>query len=96
MPLVQVGVEVWQHGPQRPIPSATEAPQIKDIAMATKVDQAYATLVLGYLQEKVYAKLAEKHGLLLSSTFLNVFLDDCFVVWTNNSNIDEFFRILIH
>ncbi len=54
--------------------------QIKGIAMGTKVAPTYATLVLGYLEEKLYEKMAISKDPGFSSfvqTHFLRFLDDC-------------------
>lgn len=71
--------------------------QIKGTAMGTKCAPTYATLVLGYLEEKLYTKLAE-----LDEQFSDYikakwkrFLDDCFILWTKSyDELDSFHRIL--
>lgn len=58
--------------------------QIKGTAMGTKVAPTYATLVLGYLEEKLYVKLQENEGTEFAQYIKNQwkrYLDDCFIFW---------------
>ena len=58
-------------------------------AMGTKFAPVYATLVMGYLEEKLYIKVAAKFGEQFKEYFIkywNRFLDDCFVPWTRSEN----------
>lgn len=54
-------------------------------AMGTKVAPTYATLVLGFLEEKIYKNLEDQFSVEFK-TFIQQswkrFLDDCFIIWT--------------
>ena len=69
--------------------------QKKGTAMGSKVAPTYATLVLGYLEEKLFKTMEDKHGSEISN-YLRInwkrFLDDCFIIWNNNLTTDEFFQ----
>ena len=61
--------------------------QTKGISMGTKVAPTLATLVLGFLEETLYERTAEKYGQDFSTTLRNDwkrFLDDCFIIWNND------------
>ena len=56
--------------------------QTKGTAMGTKVAPTYATLVLGYLEEKLYDLIKQQNGDQLADyvkTNWKRFLDDCFI-----------------
>ena len=62
--------------------------QTKGTAMGTKFAAVYATLVIGYLEEILYDKINVKYGIQFTNKFVkkwNRFLDDCFILWTNQS-----------
>ena len=55
--------------------------------MGTKVAPTYATLVMGYLEIKLYEKIAEKYGINTRTNFIGKwrrYLDDCFIIWDTN------------
>ncbi|MEW8544348.1 MAG: hypothetical protein AB2693_12510 [Candidatus Thiodiazotropha sp.] len=61
--------------------------QIKGTAMGTKVAPTYATLTLGYLEQKLYQKITETFGQEFGIEFQRSwyrFLDDCFILWTKS------------
>ena len=63
--------------------------QRKGTAMGTKFAPVYATLVMGYLEETLYRKVANDFGQQFGEYFMkfwNRFLDDCFVPWTRSLN----------
>ena len=63
--------------------------QRKGTAMGTKFAPVYATLVIGYLEETLYRKVANEFGQQFGEYFMkfwNRFLDDCFVPWTRSLN----------
>lgn len=67
-------------------------------AMGTKVAPTYATLVLGYLEEKLYSNIQDKFGHDYE-TFIRKswkrYLDDCFIIWDKSENqLTEFVNIL--
>ena len=71
--------------------------QCKGTAMGTKVAPTYATLVLGYLEEKLYNILENKYDATFADYVRNNFkrfLDDCFIVWESNIMIEEFYTCL--
>jgi hypothetical protein len=52
--------------------------------MGTKVAPTYATLVSGYLEEKLYSTVKEKFGQNIESFTRKSwkhYLDDCFIIW---------------
>lgn len=56
-------------------------------AMGTKVAPTYATLVLGYLEIKLYEKVGEKFGEEFKNNIIKSwkrYLDDCFIVWEDS------------
>lgn len=72
--------------------------QVKGTAMGTKVAPTYATLTLGYLEETLYQKLSqlwgEEDAELLKSKWKR-FLDDCFIVWSEDMDrLTIFYELL--
>ena len=58
--------------------------QIRGTAMGTKVAPTYATLTIGFLEEKLYERVSEKFGEENGKTFRDSwkrYLDDCFLLW---------------
>jgi hypothetical protein len=56
-------------------------------AMGTKFAPTYATLVLGYLEAKVYDTIKSKYGENVQKHFTEKwrrYLDDCFLIWKND------------
>ncbi|XP_062601156.1 uncharacterized protein LOC134262845 [Saccostrea cucullata] len=73
--------------------------QIKGTAMGTKVAPTYATLVMGYLEEKLYSKLPE----IFDETFVQYirqnwkrYLDDIFIFWNKTEDDLEKFHTVIN
>ena len=68
--------------------------QILGTAMGTKFAPNYATLVLGFLEHKMYNSLLENYGATLSLNICSNFkryLDDCFIIWDNRwADITDF------
>ena len=67
-------------------------------AMGTKVAPTYATLVLGFLEEKLYSVVKDKFGQNFE-TFIRTswkrYLDDCFIIWDKGEDqLKQFFDIL--
>ena len=63
--------------------------QTKGTAMGTKFAPVYATLVIGYLKEKIYKQIHEKYGSQYAEEFIHNwkrFLDDCFIPWTKSKS----------
>lgn len=63
--------------------------QKKGTAMRTKVAPTYATLIVGYLEQKLYHKIEEMYGEEFRSEFINRwkrFLDDCFIIWNRSKS----------
>ena len=72
--------------------------QIKGTAMGTKVAPTYATLVLGFLEEKLYNETDRVFGnqfaQYIRSTWKR-YLDDCFIFWTKSQeDLQNFHQIL--
>ena len=66
--------------------------------MGTKFSPIYATLVLAYLEEKLYTRLEQEFDLdfkhYIQENFKR-FLDDCFILFTRSKhNLEQFRRIL--
>lgn len=72
--------------------------QILGTAMGTKFAPNYATLVLGYLETKLYRIIQEKYDSNFSEFIQKTFkryLDDCFLIWNKSKGeIDDFHKIL--
>ena len=72
--------------------------QVLGTAMGTKFAPTYATLVLGYLETKLYDTLETNYGVHYSVYIKNNFkrfLDDCFICWDKTKgNIEDFHKIL--
>ena len=63
--------------------------QIKGTAMGTKFAPIYATLVLAYLEEKLYTKLEQEFDLDFKQyvqEHFKRFLDDCFILFTRSKH----------
>ena len=63
--------------------------QRKGTAMGTKVAPTYAALTIGYLEQKLYNKIAEEFGQTFKIEFEKVwkrFLDDCFLLWSKSED----------
>ncbi|XP_028410554.1 uncharacterized protein LOC114533251 [Dendronephthya gigantea] len=61
--------------------------QIQGTAMGTKMAPTYATLVLGYLEEKLYSEFETRFGSEQKEEFVRAFqryLDDCFTIWNKS------------
>ena len=61
--------------------------QIQGTAMGTKMAPTYATLVLGYLEKKLYSKFETHFGSENKEEFIQAFkryLDDCFTIWNKS------------
>ena len=72
--------------------------QVLGTAMGTKFAPTYATLVLGYLETKLYNLVETNFGIEYSTFIRNNFkrfLDDCFIFWNKTKgNIEEFHKLL--
>lgn len=71
--------------------------QIRGTAMGTKFAPTYATLVLAYLEEKLYTHLEDVNKDLAEYVKGNWkrFLDDCFIIWVNSEEeLTEFHEII--
>ena len=73
--------------------------QIKGTAMGTKVAPTYATLVMGFLEEKLYNELPgifdQQFSLYIKENWKR-YLDDCFIFWTKSEENLERFHSLIN
>ena len=61
--------------------------QTKGTAMGTKFAPVYATLTVGYLEQKLYTEIETAFGSEFGTYFIQNwkrFLDDCFVPWTKS------------
>ena len=61
--------------------------QIRGTAMGTKVAPTYATLTIGFLEEKLYKSISEKFGEENGKIFKDSwkrYLDDCFLLWSQS------------
>ncbi|XP_061180683.1 uncharacterized protein LOC133189301 [Saccostrea echinata] len=73
--------------------------QIKGTAMGTKMAPTYATLTLGYLEEKMYQKVGEQFNEEVKNYISNYwkrYLDDCFIVWKFSDNELSTFKTLLN
>jgi len=72
--------------------------QSKGTAMGTKFAPTYATLVVGFLEQKLYAIIGSIYNdefLSFIKTFWKRFLDDCFIFWTKFPHeLQSFYTIL--
>ena len=72
--------------------------QVRGTAMGTKFAPTYATLVLAYLEEKLYVQTEIKYGKEFARYIKDNwkrFLDDCFILWTKGEeNLKTFHSIL--
>ena len=62
--------------------------QCKGTAMGTKLGPTYATLVMGFLEEKLYDNIKTEKGESYMNEFINGwkrFLDDCFIIWNQQN-----------
>ena len=69
-------------------------------AMGTKMAPTYATLFMGYLEEKFYTEIEKRFDANVRLYFENNwlrYLDDCFIIWKNEfGEIDELHDILMN
>ena len=72
--------------------------QVRGTAMGTKFAPTYATLVLAYLEEKLYVETEIKYGKEFARYIKDNwkrFLDDCFILWTKGEeNLKTFHSVL--
>ena len=72
--------------------------QIKGTAMGTKVAPTYATLVMGFLEEKLYRKIDTQYDTAFSEYIRNNwkrYLDDCFMFWSKTKEeLSNFHQLL--
>lgn len=72
--------------------------QIKGTAMGTKCAPTYATLVLGFLEEKLYKQTREIFSSQFSTdleTEWKRYLDDCFMFWKHSiEDLHKFFNLI--
>ena len=65
--------------------------------MGTKFAPTYATLVLAYLEEKLYSEIETKFGkefaIFIKENWKR-FLDDCFVFWTKSKDDLKTFHLI--
>ena len=61
--------------------------QVKGTAMGTKFAPVYATLTVGYLEQKLYTEIETTFSSEIGTYFIQIwkrFLDDCFLPWTKS------------
>ena len=72
--------------------------QVRGTAMGTKFAPTYATLVLAYLEEKLFVQTEMKYGKEFARYIKDNwkgFLDDCFILWTKGEdNLKTFHSVL--
>lgn len=72
--------------------------QLKRTAMGTKMAPTYATLTLGYLEEKMYEKARRQFNHQTAQNIKNGwkrYLDDCFIIWDeSDANLTVFLDIV--
>ena len=72
--------------------------KVRGTAMGTKCAPTYATLVLAYLEEKLYVQTEIKYGNEFTRYIKDNwkrFLDDCFILWTTGEgNLKTFHSVL--
>lgn len=72
--------------------------QLKVTAMWTKMAPTYATLTLGYLEEKMYEKARRQFDHQTTQNIKNGwkrYLDDCFIIWNeSDANLTVFLDIV--
>lgn len=54
-------------------------------AMGTKVASPYATLVLDYLEEKLFSNIQDYYVTFIRKSWRR-YLDNCFIIWDNSEN----------
>lgn len=54
-------------------------------AMGTKVASPYATLVLDYLEEKLFSNIQDYTVTFIRKSWRR-YLDNCFIIWDNSEN----------
>ena len=73
--------------------------QVKGTAMGTKMAPTYATLILGYLEIRLYEIVEEKYGqefrIYIENNWKR-FLDDCFILWTKSENDLSIFHEILN
>ena len=73
--------------------------QVRGTAMGTKFAPTYATLVLAYLEEKLYSEIETKFGkefaIFIKENWKR-FLDDCFVFWTKSKDDLKTFHLILN
>ena len=66
--------------------------------MGTKFAPSYATLVLAFLEEKLYKCVYQKYETEIAENIIHAFkryLDDCFIIWKSTwGTIHEFHKLL--
>lgn len=73
--------------------------QTKGTAMGTKVAPTYATLVLGFLEEKMYEKIKTKKDENLATYIRKEwkrYLDDCFMFWERSTSDLVYFEKVLN
>ena len=72
--------------------------QIRGTAMGTKFAPTYATLVMGFLEQKLYQEVENTFGIEYAKMFESSwkrYLDDCFIIWSrSDEDLNTFSDIL--
>ena len=72
--------------------------QVQGTATGTKMAPTYATLVMGFLEKKLYQRIEEKYGEATKTEFIKNFkrfLDDCFIFWQKSrTELEILFNML--
>ena len=66
--------------------------QIRGTGMGTKMEPTYATLVMGFLEIKLYEEIGKRYNNQVKKQFVDNwwrYLDDCFIIWDKESDTVE-------
>ena len=63
--------------------------------MGTKFSPVYATLTIGYLEEKIYSIIEARYDTDIYHDFKIRFLDDCFIPWTKTEEELKIFHCIL-